>query len=64
MESLYENKPLLYSVMASTSAIVALASGMLPDLAAQFEIVELETEVRDDEIKSLVICYYLKLHMN
>ncbi len=45
MESLRENKPLLYSLMFSGGAIFALTSGFLPDVAHQFEIVELDSEV-------------------
>ena len=45
MESLRENKPLLYSLLFSGGAIIALTSGMLPDIADQFEIVEFPLEV-------------------
>ena len=45
MESLFDNKPLLYSLMASCSALVVLASGIIPELSAQFELVYLEAEV-------------------
>lgn len=46
MESLFNNKPLLYSLAFSCTAITALASGVVPDIADQFEIVPLPTEVR------------------
>ena len=45
MESLRENKPLLYSLMMSGGAIVALSSGLIPELQEQFQLVELEPEV-------------------
>lgn len=45
MESLAENKPLLYSVMASGGAILALAMGIVPDIANQFEIVDFPPDV-------------------
>ena len=45
MESLRDNKGLLYSLMFSGGAVVALASGIMPDLSKQFEIVEFDTEV-------------------
>ena len=45
MESLFNNKPLLYSLAVSGSAIVALASGVVPELCEQFELVPLPTEV-------------------
>lgn len=45
MESLFNNKPLLYSLAFSCTAIIALASGIVPDIAEQFEIVPLPEEV-------------------
>ena len=45
MESLRENKPLLYSVCGSAFVIFSLAAGWLPDLAAQFEIIDFPPEV-------------------
>ena len=45
MESLQENKPLLYSLLFSGAAITALASGLLPDVANHFELVEFTAEV-------------------
>ena len=46
MESLRENKPLLYSVCGSSFVIFSLAAGWLPDVAAQFEIIDFPPEVR------------------
>jgi hypothetical protein len=45
MESLRENKPLLWSIFASFFAVVALVTGLLPDLANQFSIVEFPIDV-------------------
>ena len=45
MESLTENKPLFYSLLVSGSVLFSLASGLLPDLSAYFELVEFPTEV-------------------
>ena len=45
MESLKENRPLMISLLISGAAVVALVSGLLPDFANQFEIVEFPTEV-------------------
>lgn len=39
MESLTENKPLLYSLLVSGVSVVALVAGVAPDVAKQFEIV-------------------------
>ncbi|KAF4518172.1 hypothetical protein B566_EDAN007864 [Ephemera danica] len=46
MESLSENRALLYSLLGSGLAVLALAMGLLPDLAAQFEIVDFPYEFR------------------
>jgi len=46
MESLIANKPLLYSLFVSASAVVALGSGLLPEVMTQFQLVEFDTEVR------------------
>ncbi|KAL1123867.1 hypothetical protein AAG570_001637 [Ranatra chinensis] len=46
MESLLENKPLLYSIVGATGSIFALALGLIPEVASQFEIVEFEPEFR------------------
>jgi manganese-transporting P-type ATPase len=45
MESLMENKALLYSLLISGGAIVALATGFIPDASAQFQLVEIDPEV-------------------
>ena len=46
MESLKENKPLLYSIIFSASAAVGLACRTLPDLNEQFQIVDFPDEVK------------------
>ncbi|PNF41542.1 hypothetical protein B7P43_G12316, partial [Cryptotermes secundus] len=46
MESLTENKALLYSIVGSAGAILALAMGIFPDMAYQFEIVDFTAEFR------------------
>jgi len=46
MESLLANKPLIYSLLVSASAVVALASGLLPDVMSQFQLVDFEVEVQ------------------
>ena len=50
MESLKENRPLMISLLISGGAVVALVSGLLPDFANQFEIVEFPTEVNPNFI--------------
>lgn len=45
MESMLDNKFLLYSLVSSTAAIFALAGGIIPDIAANFEIVDFPTDV-------------------
>lgn len=45
MESLSHNKPLMYSIMLSGGTILALASGIVPELSAHFEIIQFPPEV-------------------
>ncbi|KAJ8038822.1 Manganese-transporting ATPase 13A1 [Holothuria leucospilota] len=46
MESLQDNKPLLYSLMFSIMAIISLTCGLVPDVADQFSIIEFPYEFR------------------
>ncbi|XP_046606219.1 endoplasmic reticulum transmembrane helix translocase [Neodiprion virginianus] len=46
MESLSENKALLYSVVGSSLCILGLACGFLPEISAQFEIVDFPEDFR------------------
>ena len=45
MESLYENKPLLYSLAAAAAAMLMLATGASLDFCHQFEIVPMPEKV-------------------
>lgn len=45
MESLRENKPLLWSIVLSGLAIVGLLTGSSPEFNEQFGLVEIPTEV-------------------
>ena len=45
MESLKENKPLLYSILFSASAVVILACRLMPEMSDQFQIVEFPNDV-------------------
>uniref|UniRef100_A0A1I8AK79 Cation-transporting ATPase n=1 Tax=Steinernema glaseri TaxID=37863 RepID=A0A1I8AK79_9BILA len=61
MESLSENRPMLYSVLFSGSAVFLLASGVSPEMTTQFELVELPSEMRNILLScvtiDLVACY-------
>lgn len=46
MEGLRDNKPLLYSIMISGGAVLALAAGIFPDLSNMFEIVYFPPDYR------------------
>ncbi|XP_048508529.1 endoplasmic reticulum transmembrane helix translocase isoform X2 [Athalia rosae] len=46
MESLTENKALLYSIVGSSLFILGLACGLLPEISTQFEIVEFPHDFR------------------
>ncbi|CAJ0932793.1 unnamed protein product, partial [Mesorhabditis belari] len=52
MESLFENKAMLYSIMFSGGAVMALAFGASDDMVTQFELVKLPLHLRDQ----LVLC--------
>lgn len=45
MESLTQNKALLFSLIGNSAVILLLACGFLPDVAAQFEIVDFPSQV-------------------
>jgi len=46
MESLKENRPLLYSILFSAGAVVVLGARLMPELSDQFQIVSFEEEVK------------------
>ncbi|XP_066909536.1 endoplasmic reticulum transmembrane helix translocase [Halyomorpha halys] len=46
MESLSENRPLMFSILGSTFAVFALALGAFPDVAHTFEIVDFDPEFK------------------
>lgn len=46
MEGLKDNKPLLYSILISGGAVLALATGIFPDLSNMFEIVYFPPDYR------------------
>lgn len=48
MESLRQNKALLYSIIGSSAVVLALTLGIAPDLAAQVEIIDFPHEVRQN----------------
>jgi len=45
MESLVENKALLYSLMSTAGFIAVLALGWIPELSEQFGVVDFPDEV-------------------
>ena len=45
MESLIENRPLLWSVVGSILAVISLVLGSFPDLCHQFSVVEFPPDV-------------------
>lgn len=45
MESLTQNKPLLHSIILSGGVVLALTLGIVPELGAQFEIIQFPSEV-------------------
>lgn len=45
MESLRENRLLSYAIFTSSSIVMCLALGLVPDLLATFEIIDFESDV-------------------
>lgn len=60
MESLRNNKPMLYSLSISGSAIIALASGLVPEATEYFELVHLPDEVSLQPLLQYVTCLFIK----
>lgn len=46
MESLRENRLLLYSILASSSVVLCLALNLVPDLQSAFQIIDFPDDVR------------------
>jgi cation-transporting ATPase 13A1 len=47
MESLRENRLLLYSILASSSVVLCLALNLVPDLQSAFQIIDFPDDVRN-----------------
>lgn len=56
MESLRENKALLYSLLGSGSFLLCLISGAIPEINEQFQIIDIDTEVSLFFYKLVLIC--------
>ncbi|XP_013085670.2 endoplasmic reticulum transmembrane helix translocase-like [Biomphalaria glabrata] len=54
MERLRDNKPLMYSLFFSSMAVLVLASGIIPELQQQFELVQLPSEFRNTVLAVVV----------
>lgn len=61
MESLMENRPLLYSLIGSGLAMIALVTGLFPDFANKFEIVEFPPEFQRIILQTLALDLFLSL---
>ncbi|XP_028679762.2 manganese-transporting ATPase 13A1 [Erpetoichthys calabaricus] len=61
MESLRENKPLLWSIVVSGLAIVGLLSGSSPEFNEQFALVDIPTEFKLVIAQVLVVDFMLAL---
>ncbi|CAL1689453.1 unnamed protein product [Lasius platythorax] len=59
MESLAQNKALLFSLVGNSAVILLLACGFLPDLAVQFEIVDFPSHFRTILVQILVADFVL-----
>lgn len=54
MESLSENRPLLWSIALSGLAIVGLLTGSSPEFNEYFSLVDIPTEVSSSILQSIV----------
>lgn len=61
MESLRENKAMLYSLVATGSFIAVLALGWVPELNEQFAIVDFPEDFREMLLRVLVTDFCLSL---
>jgi hypothetical protein len=59
MESLKQNKALLYSVLGSGGTVLALTLGIVPELAAQFEIIDFPPDVSFSRRKSSLLTEFV-----
>ncbi|KAF8774031.1 endoplasmic reticulum transmembrane helix translocase-like [Argiope bruennichi] len=59
MESLSENKPLMYSIVVSGTAILMLVTGLSPDLAGVFSIVDFTPEYQNVVLLTLFSDFFL-----
>merc|ERR1719219_1933300 len=64
MESLWENKALLYALSATASFILILALGWLLELDEQFGIIEFPAEYRQMLIRVLSLDFFLSLFID
>uniref|UniRef100_A0A0K0F7K8 Cation-transporting ATPase n=1 Tax=Strongyloides venezuelensis TaxID=75913 RepID=A0A0K0F7K8_STRVS len=68
MESLFENKPLLYSIIAATSVVFTLASNAVPEMTSYFELVQFPDDFRNKLIIVLIanigVCYVIDTILN
>lgn len=64
MESLKQNKALLYSILGSGGVVLALTLGIVPELATQFEIIDFPPDVSIFMIKNLYITYVVTVSNN
>lgn len=60
MESLVENKPLLWSVFSSIIAVIVLVTGVAPELCEQFSIVPFPNDV---SIDAFICTLFRLLHL-
>ncbi|CAG9858501.1 unnamed protein product, partial [Phyllotreta striolata] len=59
MESLKENRALLYSILGSGAVVLALALGLIPELSEQLEIIDFPSDFRIILIQVLFADFFL-----
>ncbi|KAB7499746.1 hypothetical protein Anas_01001 [Armadillidium nasatum] len=64
MESLRENRALLYSLLGSGSVVVALALGIIPEFAQQFEIIDFPSETNVVTVNLMFILFVFSVSID
>lgn len=63
MESLKQNKALLYSILGSGGTVLALTLGIIPELATQFEIIDFPPDVSTTSFKNHILSDFLQFRI-
>ena len=63
MESLKQNRALLYSILGSGGLVLALTLGIVPELAEQFEIIDFPPDVSSFPITIIPLTIFFQFRV-